>query len=103
MVIIPWFQTWTCARNSAQRLWQKFPCATCVRSHNLRRFALGSFQIAATLPLGAFDRQRVLATDSSAARCALVGRLCAERAGDLQALLAMGSGEPDAGSGPDPI
>ena len=65
--------------------------------------ALGSFQIAAALPLGAFDRQRVLATDSSAARCALVGRLCAEKAGDLQALLAMGSGEPDAGSGPDPI
>jgi Lon protease-like protein len=59
--------------------------------------ALGTFQVAAGLPLGAFDRQRVLLTEGSGARCQLLAELCGERADDLEALLTMrgGSGGPE--------
>jgi Lon protease-like protein len=59
--------------------------------------ALGTFQIAAALPLGPFDRQRVLATDRVTARADLLARECAERAGDLEGLLRLGG---DDGPGP---
>jgi Lon protease-like protein len=59
--------------------------------------ALGTFQVAAGLPLGAFDRQRLLLTEGSGARCELLVELCRERAADLEALLTMrgGSGGPE--------
>ncbi|MCC6436670.1 MAG: LON peptidase substrate-binding domain-containing protein [Acidimicrobiales bacterium] len=50
---------------------------------------LGTFQLAASLPLGPFDRQRILATDGSAQRCALLASLCAERTADLEALIGL--------------
>lgn len=49
--------------------------------------ALGTFEIAGALPLGPFDRQRVLGQDSSAARCALLAELCREQEADLRGLL----------------
>ncbi|MFN0029317.1 MAG: LON peptidase substrate-binding domain-containing protein [Acidimicrobiales bacterium] len=49
--------------------------------------ALGTFEVAGALPLGPFDRQRVLVLDSSGARCNLLGELCQEQEEDLQALL----------------
>jgi Lon protease-like protein len=58
--------------------------------------ALGTFEIAGALPLGPFDRQRVLGLDSSGARCALLAELCREHEGDLRALL--GSDLPDEGT-----
>ena len=48
---------------------------------------LGTFQVAASLPLGPFDRQKILGTDGSAQRCAALSALCAERTADLQALI----------------
>lgn len=51
--------------------------------------ALGSYQLAALLPIGAFDRQRLLGAASTAARCSLLDELCRERAVDLEALLTL--------------
>jgi len=55
---------------------------------------LGTFQIAAALPLGPFDRQRVLATDRVGARAELLAGECAERAADLEGLLRLGDADP---------
>lgn len=51
--------------------------------------ALGSFQLAALLPLGPFDRQRLLSAPSTAQRCALLEELCRDRGADLEALLTL--------------
>jgi Lon protease-like protein len=56
--------------------------------------ALGTFQIAAALPLGPFDLQRVLATDRVGARAELLARECAERTADLEGLLRLGDDGP---------
>lgn len=56
---------------------------------------LGTFQVAASLPLGPFDRQRVLLTDGSRARGELLTDLCAERASDLEGLLTLRSDRDD--------
>lgn len=58
---------------------------------------LGTFQMAAALPLGSLDRQRVLATEGSGARRALLDELVSERAADLRAELALAD-EPEPGS-----
>ena len=52
--------------------------------------AFGTFQVAASLPLGPFDRQRVLATTTGRQRCALLMELCEERAADLEGFLTTG-------------
>ncbi len=62
--------------------------------------ALGTFEVAGALPLGPFDRQRVLGLNSSAARCALLAELCQEQEEDLRALLgADPDSEPDGPGG----
>ncbi len=48
---------------------------------------LGTFQLASALPIGPFDRQRILVADGSGARGELLGELCRERAEDLDGLL----------------
>ncbi len=51
--------------------------------------AVGTFQLAAALPLGPFDRQQILAANGSQARGELLTQLCQDRAGDLEGLLRM--------------
>lgn len=49
--------------------------------------ALGTFQLASALPIGPFDRQRILVADGSRARGELLGDLCRDRTEDLEGLL----------------
>ncbi len=57
--------------------------------------ALGTFQVAGALPLGPFDRQKVLATRSSGDRLALLEDLCRDSSADLERMLTMRSGGED--------
>lgn len=57
--------------------------------------ALGTFQVAAAIPLGPLDRQAVLATEGSEARRALLSTLVAERTADLHAGLSTDSSVED--------
>ena len=57
--------------------------------------AIGTFQIAALSPIGALDRQRVLAADSSARRCRLLQDLLLDEVTMLAAQLSFDPDRPD--------
>jgi len=58
--------------------------------------AAGTYQLATMLPIGPFDRQRILLADGVRARRALLTELCAERADDLEAMVRLdGDGDHD--------
>jgi Lon protease-like protein len=63
--------------------------------------ALGSFQVAAAAPFGPFDKQRVLVTQGSGARCALLRELLADQLELLQESLG-GDDDAPAGGGEAP-